>query len=269
MENKNIKDNILEKIEKEKISPKASWRFFVSRVLLWVPAVLSILLGSMAVSAILFDLTNAGWEYYEKTHPSFGNFFFEVIPYVWIVISVGFGFLAIKQIRKTYGGYKFNTTIVVLSSILTSVVLGAVAYAYGVGAIVDRNIGERLPFHTPAEDRQMRMWGDLSNGKISGEIKERGKEQIILETFNGEIWDVNVSSVGPLGKIVIEKENKVRAIGYVENEDEFEFYACEVFPWEIRGLPKGPAPKIGLEMESERNLNMLRIKRCSYEELQK
>lgn len=271
MENKNIKENILDKIEREKLFPKASWRFFLNRFLLWVPAVLSILIGSMAVSAILFDLTNAGWEYYEKTHSSFGNFFFEAIPYVWIGISVIFGFLAIKQIRNTYGGYRLNITVIVLVSVLISVVIGAVAYAQGVGAIVDRNIGERLPFHTPAEDRQIRVWGDLDSGRISGEIKQKNEKNIILETFNGETWIVDTSSVSPLSVFVIENENKIRALGYIQDEDGLKFYACEVFPWEIRGLPKRPNPEImreiGQKIKNERNPGLARIKRCSYEQL--
>ena len=62
----------------------------------------------------------------------------------------------------------------------------------------------------------------------------------------------------------------IKARGALD-ENNFTFYACEIFPWEIKGLPNRPRPEmirdIDLKIRSERNPEVMRIKKCSYEKL--
>lgn len=267
----NLKESILAEIQKAGLSPKARWRFVLDHILLWVPAVTAVVFGAIAFSAILFELSNAGWQFHRQTHPTLFAFLRDIFPVFWLVLAAVFGYLAITQIRRTFKGYKYNLAVVILGSILASAVFGAVAYSQGVGAVAERKIGPRIPFHTPIEDLQETIWSRPEEGRLAGEITSLGEEEILLDDFDENIWRVDVTQVPRPAFALLDEGVEARILGYLDEEGEMKFFACDILPWNIRGLPSRP-PEVGrlgaavieARNESERNLLPKRSKECSY-----
>jgi len=102
MNKENLKNKILEEIKEKDISPKPRWQFLLKDYCIWVLGGISIFIGGIAFSLIVFVLMNSDWESYRYLSNGFFEHLVKMAPYLWIMVLSGcFAWLLNL---KDYGG---------------------------------------------------------------------------------------------------------------------------------------------------------------------
>ena len=83
MTEENIAKKVLEQIKSKGILPKPRWRFLLKDYLIWLFFGLTIIVGSLASSIIIFMVRSNDWDLYNRLHLPF---FLKTLPYFWIII---------------------------------------------------------------------------------------------------------------------------------------------------------------------------------------
>ena len=239
-------EKILSTIKSKHIAPKPRWQFLLQRSMVWVAAVLSVIIGSIAFSVMIFRIVNNDWEVIKFVGRSPVQYFFSTLPYVWIAIIVLFVALAYYNARHTKGAYKYQAYWFVVGSIIISMALGGLFYAFGLGPRLNA-LADRLPLlHGLMHDRDAK-WLEIDKGLLAGEITEilngDGGGLFSIVDFDGKPWSVRSGDeyIPPPLRFVIETGVQIRMIG--EQIDANTFAADRVMPYHIGpGMIKGKFP---------------------------
>ena len=226
-----IKDQILNRIAQEKVTPRSKWYFTARHAALWTPGVVVTVVGAFAIAGILFSATHAGWEYQPFTRFSMVEFVVEVIPIIWVLSLALFGVLIVGSLRLTAKGYRYKAGIILVTSFATSLALGAGLFALDM--TVKRN--ELIRFGT--ERAQKTIWNAPLDGRLAGTI-DVDDAVITLTSTDGEVWVLDTSEL--LEEPLIADDAPVRVIG-IQTGDHL-FLSCIVMPWEL-----GPKPPRDIE----------------------
>lgn len=170
-----ISQKILEKIKEKKIEPKSKWGFLLKDYLIWLFFGLSVLVGSLAVSVIIFLVVHLN----SPMKPA--RMF---LPYFWIIILTLFLFLAYYNFKYTKKGYKYNPYLIIVISILISIVLGAMLYRLSFGRKMEGVFYRRFPVYQKIMNRQGRMM--VAPGQLGGVLNK----DFTLKSFTGEEWKI-------------------------------------------------------------------------------
>ncbi|PJA22931.1 hypothetical protein COX58_00865, partial [archaeon CG_4_10_14_0_2_um_filter_Archaea_38_6] len=137
MSNKEISQDVLERIQKEGIQPKPKWEFLLKEWVIWVLAGVCVLVGGLAVSVILTLLVTDGLGLAFFQAPTKG-LILAAMPYVWLVLLVTFLLVAEYNICHTKRGYRYRWASVFVGVILFSIPLGFIFFEIGWGERVER-----------------------------------------------------------------------------------------------------------------------------------
>jgi len=243
---KNIDNEILQKISDENLKPKPKWEFLLKNIYFWTLGVITIILGGLSVSAVIFVFKNIRWGFYDLTHNNIFTFTIDFIPYLWILLLAVFLFFGHIIIRKTKHGYKYSLLIIAGVSILSSIVLGFIFTAIGFGQIIDRDLGKRVPFHRDIELHNKTIWNKPTEGLMIGEI-ENIENNFYITTLNGESMKILNGSEGKKELEVLKENKEVRMIGIKKDEG---FYICHIIH-DIREIKKEFERKPAAERSKE------------------
>ncbi|MFH1620989.1 MAG: hypothetical protein ABIB04_02800 [Patescibacteria group bacterium] len=272
---KNLTEKIMHRIEDEHLLPQPRWHFSLKNFLFWALWALSVLAGAAAVSASLFTLINSGWEFSNITHKNAISFIIDSVPFLWIT---AFSFMLLASyvnLRLTKRGYRYPLLGIIGLGILGSLIFGVILFNFGIGDLLERSLGPRIPMHRPIMAIQKNVWINPSQGLLAGEILEIADDSsnFILRTYDGKNWTVNTNFLAGRDMDILKNFKEVRVIGRaVPNEDTF--HACRILPWELRGRapflpgPERPSPlrirriMPSTSTEYERNLESARNSEC-------
>jgi hypothetical protein len=231
--------HILEKIEKEKITPKPKWQFRLEQVGLWFLAVISVLIGSNAFAVIIFVMVNNDWEALEFMKRNPVTHTIATIPYVWLVVLTAFILLAYYNTRHTKKGYRYSTYGIVIGSIIASMLVGTLMYAAGFAPGVDRLV-RRMPGAEMLMHNREEIWNHPEKGFIAGEIIgiESGTAEFEIVDLNDDEWIVDANNANIFPSVVIEEGELIRVIGQADGK-EYIFEAFRIMPWQIGPPPSG------------------------------
>lgn len=272
-----LADSIMHKIEREQIKPVPGWRFVIWNGFYWVAWGVTIVVGSAAVAASIFVISNAGWKYYAATSSSFFEFFVKSLPYLWIVVLLIFIILSVENFKKTKRGYRLSLIWTLLTSVGLSCLGGAILFYFGFGYVIDEDLGQVIPFHQTMIEHQKTVWNNPPAGLVAGEVVEvdEAGQTMLMQTFNGTELNISTASLMTHDLETLANFNEVRVVGYFEDSASGEvsvFTACLVIPWEIYGhrdgsgrpkMPGWPPPSAtDCEEDSEINLEEVRNNKC-------
>ena len=136
-----LSQDIIKELESRGATPKPRWHFILMRSLFWLLSVLSVVVGSIALSMtcdVFFD--NDG------LHVTLGNLL-QVIPYVWLIILGLFIVGAYFGFRQTRKGYRYAAPLVVSMILAASVALGLLLDTYDVGQTVHKYLLTHTNFY--------------------------------------------------------------------------------------------------------------------------
>ncbi|PIS42887.1 MAG: hypothetical protein COT24_01245 [Candidatus Kerfeldbacteria bacterium CG08_land_8_20_14_0_20_40_16] len=245
-QNSNINDaskNILDKIKENKITPKPKWQFRLEQVGIWALAVLSLIIGAKAFAVIIFRLVNNDWEIREHLGRSLLNHALLTLPYLWIIVMVLFILLAYYNARHTKKGYRYSVYGIVIGTVVVSLFLGGILYSTGFGYEIDFLFSENLSGYQKIMPNRGEFWSQPEAGFLSGEVISQKGSNLMLRSFDGEIWTVDISNTNIPDFVNINKGSLIRIIGEIV-EKEKKFIAKEIFPWSAgpNGLFGPPRP---------------------------
>lgn len=232
---KDFSKDILHTIEQEQIAPRPRW-VFLMRQLAWIGGfLLSVLIGGVAVSVILFSLSDidSGAGRMMRMHP--GSFLMTYLPYVWVLTLVAFGIVAYYDMRNIKGIYRYRAIAVLGVGILASVIIGGLLHAAGAGRIAERRFAQAIPQYQGLDSRKMHLWMRPQEGMLAGRIVSgSATSTFMLQDFTGTQWTVDASDAEYHGGVSDGADVRVRVAGSIERPGVFR--ATDIFPWERRGM---------------------------------
>lgn len=247
---------VLDRITSQALTPVARWRFLVVEYGVWVAWGLSILLGAIAFSVVLFFLSSAPFIFYEVSHDSIFDLLIDVFPQAWLLVFVGMGIFAHYNLRHTKYGYKYRVWQVLISSIVFSFVLGVMLHIVGIGLVADTMLGNRLPFFEDFEHAQMRIWQMPQEGRIIGTLVGNSNQQEIVHIIDseGRDWQLNTRALNTFDLELLARGAKVHIIGIASSTLAGYFYGCGVLP----PMPDMTIPVVQMRVDRDRFINRMK-----------
>jgi hypothetical protein len=191
MDPKEFDQKLVEKIKEANISPKPRWYFLLKNYVVWGAGLLSLLVGALAVSVLIYLLRYNGWETRVETHKNLIEFLLLTMPYFWLIFLGIFIFILYYNLKHTNKGYRYPVYLIILSGIIASIVLGGGFYLLGIGQKIDNVLGQRAPFYETVINRQIDFWFNPAEGRLVGIIVS----DVVDNNFNiidptGNAWQI-------------------------------------------------------------------------------
>lgn len=228
MEPKKYSDQIIKTIESRDIKPKPKWTFLLKDYVMWALGILSLLIGGLAFSAVIFIMRNNDWDVYMHFSNSLLKYFFLTAPYLWIVLLILFILAAHYNYSHTDKGYKYEIHKIVLAIIVISGMLGVGFYNIGVGRAIDEGFADRSELYRKALNHKQQRWNTPERGFLSGQITHTNGD-ILLKDSSGKSWKIIPPQNKPVPKNLLDK--KLRLIG--RQIDEHTFQAEGILPFNL------------------------------------
>jgi hypothetical protein len=229
MEN-NLGKDVLEKIKEEKIKPRPKWMFSLKDIGFWVMFSISLILGSISTSLIIFILRNNDWDLYSRLGHGTLEFIFITLPYFWLIFLAFFLITSYYNLKKTKSGYKHNPLSIVSINILISIILGSTLYICGLGSELEESLEETVPPYSKMFYQRHEMWNKPEKGLIGGRIivfENNNKFKII--SLGQKEWDILSKDPIIHPRFILQEGGRVKIIGREVGSSIFE--AEEIRPF--------------------------------------
>ncbi|MBU2103817.1 hypothetical protein KKD95_02280 [Patescibacteria group bacterium] len=253
-----IADKVLERVEQLQLKPRSRQFFKLRNIGIWFLAALSVVVGGLAISSIIFRSVNAGAALRPGTPPLQEALL--VMPFLWIILMVIFVYVAYREIRSTKRGYKYSLTALILGTLLASSVLGIVFYTAGAGFMLDRFAARHVPFHADLEGIQRERWQHPADGFLAGTVGAQTETGIRLMDSENQEWQVTFSDTIPEKRLQLTEGERVGLRGTLIDAQARTFLACDVRSLEFEG--RGLQPPRPPQMRIERKDLPPRSNRC-------
>ena len=231
--NEKLIEKINIEIKEKNIQPTSRWFFRARNLSLWIPGILSIIIGAFAVSSLIFGIDHGGLQYASFVDAPFIVIALKSLPYAWIVLSVAFAWIAVQTLRITKHGYRYKAATLILASLLLSIVLGGIGYVVGIGQYIDTQLARVAP-HVTAVGQQQIIWNHPDDGRLAGTVRKVHDEFFTIKDVTGESWLVTIDDVFEKETVIfnalVSRGKEVRILGYRNSEIENTFHACFITP---------------------------------------
>ncbi len=214
---------VLKKIKEKKITPKPRWQLLLKNYVVWGFGIVSLVIGTLAFSVVIYMLKNNDWDIYDEISGSFLQFILMTLPYFWFVFLFIFILVADYNIKHTKKGYRYSLTTIVIGSVVLSIILGGLLHNMGMGQAIDDELSNLAPFYPELINRRMRMWANPDHGLLAGVITSvEARDKFLLNDLHNKIWNINAQGAIIPPFIKIEVNERVNMIGEKINEDDFQ-----------------------------------------------
>ena len=225
-----ISKETLTTIKEQAIVPHKKRYFLFKRATVWGLFAMSVVLGSIAASAAIFQVKNTEWDLFHYFRHSVFEFVLLFIPYFWGAFIIGFSVVAYHYFRLTQSGYRYRAASVVALSVLLSVIGGAGIYHTGLSERLESAIEKTLPFYRGVCAHQRMVWMSPDKGLLAGKLNDQQNEGLIrFKDLEGNEWNVMIEGATWCGALAPEPDLERKLIGTRTGEDGFR--AQEVRPW--------------------------------------
>jgi hypothetical protein len=234
----NLTKKIINQIQTEEIKPIPKQVFLLRNIGFWLLSVLSVGLGSISTSLLMYNVANKDWDIYSHLSESLFGFIISSLPYLWIILVIISLTIAILNFEHSKNGYKYSPLKITITSILLALILGFSGYSLGFGGKIDTYLGSKFTSYHSVEAEKETVWSQPEKGLFSGRIQAVDPEKKIftLADFQGRIWTVDYSNAFIRGKIDIQVDSEVKIIG---EKDEAVINASDIRPWRNSGGGQG------------------------------
>ena len=180
--NEQLSNKILERIDDDQIVPLPRWRFIFLRISFWLLAIVSLIVGSLAIGAMLFLFI----DYHQHglfAVPRDMSDFLLMTPFIWIIVFVLFIAVARISIKHTKKGYRYSLRKIVLVSILLSLIFGFILNFAGVGKTT-HDFFNKVPMYNFFTHNSRNVWDRPVAGRLAGVILSvQGKNNFSIKDF--------------------------------------------------------------------------------------
>ena len=237
-----ITNKVLEKIKKEEIKPEAKWKFLLKDYLVWGLFVLALIVGALAVAVIIFGIKISDWDMSGRLAGGPIRFLIMTLSYFWLLIFVAFVLVAYYNFKHTKKGYKYNIFVIIGVSLLSTILLGSLAYSIGWGEKLENSLVGRAPFYQGMQRHRQEMWSQPERGLLVGKILRVEEDKFFLEDIGRKEWQVFSAEAQLSPMVVVETGEMIRILGQILAPAQFR--AERIMPWQKMGGPPPMHPPI-------------------------
>ena len=226
-------EKLIESIREQDLKPTPKWHFTLKNSVLWAGFLVAVLLGALAFSVVLFAIQQADFNVINHLSHSRLELFLGLLPFVWIGFLIVFLAIAFYSIQHSRKGYKFTAARLVGFSAALSILLGALFFIGGGANQLERAFAVEVGLYESVQEKKVKLWSMPEDGYLSGQIEEVNPDFFQLKDFKNKIWKIQYEDAFMPPAVSLEKGEKVKLIGKVVTESEFE--ASEIRPWGGQG----------------------------------
>jgi hypothetical protein len=222
-------DKLLNTIINEKITPVPKWKFQLrnySLIFLWF---IFIVTGAISFSIILFSIQQSDFILLDHAGHSIREMILVIIPIAWFSILILFLIGSIYAGYTSKKGYKFTFSKLMSLNLGLSLVSGILLFLLGGSVYLEKTFSTKSGLFESIEIKKQKIWNDPEKGSLSGIILKVDDNEIKLNDFKNNIWNLNIDSALISPVVEIEKGEKIKILGY--KRDSINFYAKRIMPW--------------------------------------
>lgn len=219
--NKDIRSHILSEIKENNITPLPRWRFVLLDSLHWLLALVVLAIGSISIATILSIIIHSDWDIATRLYRSRIGFFLHIAPYLWILLTILFLWLAEYLVRRSHGGYRYALWQLLGGVLLFSMIGGSLLYYVGIGTKVDNHFGERSELYNRFAHPRAQQLHRPEDGVLAGKVLTMSGSIWTLQDKDGETWTLDLSSSTIRGAQFIQQNKPIRVLGELQNEQSF------------------------------------------------
>jgi len=226
---KDLTDKILKEIKSKEIKPISRNLFLLKNYGFWTMTFLFVVLGSLSISLLSYNIASKDWDIYSRLHESWLGFIVSSLPYLWIAMAMASLIIAVLNFEHSKKGYKHAPIQIILFSVAVSLVLGLGGYALGFGQQIDNFVGETFSSYSTVESQKSATWNQPDKGLFSGVIQSAEKDTFRLEDLSGRSWTVDFSAADIRGNTKIQPGVRVKIVGDISEGSNIN--AVSIRPW--------------------------------------
>jgi hypothetical protein len=238
----NNAEKLLKNIQEQKVYQKPRWQFICKNMLFWVIFALSVFLGGISFSIIIFAFGNADFTLLGYSAHSKIELIMSFIPFFWIFFLFLFSIFAFLGLQHTKKGYKISFFVLSLINIGLSIAIGGILFLLGSSEKIENIVSEKISFYESIEEKKIKQWSHPELGLLSGTIENIDDEKkiIFLHDFSQNIWTIYYREADIKEVVALEKNEKIKVMGEsITQEDQKNmFNAVEIRPWRGKGFQK-------------------------------
>lgn len=226
-------DKILEKIETQNIEPTPRWYFQFKNLAFWSVFLVSIFIGSVAFSIILYSVQQTDFVLISHLKHSKMESFLVLLPYFWLILLLVFSLLAFFSFKNFKKAYKYSLVSILSLSVFLSIILGCLTFISGGAQFLERKFADKIEIYNSIEEKKIQHWMQPDSGFLAGTILEVKIDTLVLEDFNQIKWQIYFKDVFIPPVIEITEGEQIKIMG--EKTKEGYFVAREIRPWKAFG----------------------------------
>ncbi len=218
------------RIESEHVTPRPKWQFLLKNWVFWLFGILSIILGSISFSTIIFLFVDHDATARTYLNESIFEDILQTIPYLWIIVLLILIGISQYAVRHTDRGYRYRTSRVIAGVVSGSILLGSVFSLLEVGEQVEDFLILRAPYYDELTYTTRDTWSHPERGLLGGTVTEAvtGTE-FGLKDFHNKIWRVDLGHIEPTEAALIKVGSTIKIVG--SQEDVATFRAARILSW--------------------------------------
>ncbi|QQS58863.1 hypothetical protein IPN35_04665 [Candidatus Peregrinibacteria bacterium] len=234
----NLSQKITAQIKKRHIRQWPRLYFVLKNTAFWLLFSLSVLVGAIAFSVILYALIEADFEVLRYASSSAVGFFLATLPLYWMFFFGLFLLIALFGFRKTKKGYRIPLVWLLFGNITLSILFGFVFFRLIGAEIIEATLARAMPFYTRIEHQRRDAWSHPREGFLAGVVTRHSPEKhiLIVNDFSTQDWEVSIDDVEfvhPLVMALIEENEitgrQIKVLGNPTGENTF--HARSLLPW--------------------------------------
>lgn len=231
------KNKFLLKLREEK--PTSKWVFIFRTILFWLLFLLFIIIGIISTSLIIYSVFNSGFDIEKTALNNSIKIILNSLPYIWIIITIGFFTVSYFNFKNTENGYKYLTIKNIIITFIGSIMFGIFFYNVGFAKLLDTTLQNSVPAYRNYMMQHMQtVWNNPKDGLLIGKITNiESDKRIVLKDYNNKEWNILIIESAIIrGQFTININNGIKIIGVQINNNTFE--ANEIRP-EIGSIMNG------------------------------
>jgi len=228
----NTFDKISKQIKDEDIKQTPKWYFFFKNARIWAGFLISVIIGAMAFSVILFSVQQADFVLLNHAEHSKFESILVFLPFFWIVILIIFSIFAFYSIRSSKKAYKYSLMSLIRLSTFLSILIGTLFFISGGAQKLEQSFANKIEAYNSLQEKKLQIWLNPTEGLLAGEIIKTVSDTIYLKDFSKKEWKIVFKDVYIPPILELERGEEIKLVGVLKSDTTF--IAKEIRPW--RGL---------------------------------
>lgn len=207
--NASFSKNILSTLQERNIHPRSRWWFVARSIAVWIAAGIVGIAAGFAMGTVIFLVVDHDWDIAQYVGRPFFLYAIESIPYVWIVLCVLLIAFLYQNIRSTERGYVYETSRLMMISILGSACVGTLLFVAGFNAKAHNALLAEFPWYGSLIYEKHDIWTHPEQGLLSGVVEVTSTDGFLVRDEEDSLWNILVSTTTAYQKNAIPKPGEI------------------------------------------------------------